>query len=399
MYFMEYEVTEAEALDYIQEVASDERSKSLREEIINPIINVLEQPKERKQYIDYGSTFLGANADMLAKEYPTKPVAFPRKYVDDVLGMFGFTVDGLKKTVKEILKVVNDKASFATIMANPTNIIHSIVLSYSDMIGNRELRDSARQQLGLCVYSNTFNKYFPSILNEGVMAYTYMSLDGSWGIVKSENMINWICDTTETAFGFWRSKLSLDMSPKILVDFLNRVRNSFNQNMHGLANKYYDNKDKGNLIGDDLKGDEDFVMTNNTTNIRNNLMRLIKDNDYYYYDKNKLYPSIARMKNVKTDTLYEYSTNKISYDDISLIMDVIFYVFIVKEGNTIEDINSTKFIGRITNLPTAVDRAISGKPIISPLAKKYEVDDNIVKAHICLVATYMLGRINDVNKK
>ena len=67
MYFMEYEVTEAEALDYIQEVASDERSKSLREEIINPIINVLEQPKERKQYIDYGSTFLGANADMLAK--------------------------------------------------------------------------------------------------------------------------------------------------------------------------------------------------------------------------------------------------------------------------------------------------------------------------------------------
>lgn len=399
MYFMEYEVTEAEALDYIQEVASDDKNKSLREEIINPIINILENEKSRKQYTDYGSKFLEANVDMLAKEYPTKPVAFPRKYVDDILAMFGFDVDGLKKTVKEILKTVNDKASFATIMANPTNIIHSIVLSYSDMIGNREIRDSARQQLGLCVYSNTFNKYFPSILNEGVMAYTYMSLDGSWGIVKSENMINWICDTMETAFGFWRSKLSLDMSPKILVDFLNRVRNSFNQNMHGLANKYYDNKDKGNLIGEDLKGDEDYVVTNNTTNVRNNLMRLIKDNDYYYYDKNKLYPTIAKMKNVNTESLFDYSTNKISYDDISLIMDIIFYVFIVKEGNTIEDINSSKFIGRITNLPTAVDRAIAGKPIISPLAKKYEVNESIVKAHICLVATYMLSRINDVNKK
>ena len=399
MFLMEYyDLSEEEALAIVQESATDAGSVTLREQIIDPIIAVLEKPKERKRYIDYGSDFLSANAEMLAKEYPTKSVSFPRKYVDDILDLFGFTVDTLKKTVKEILKSVNANTSFGTIMASPTNIIHSIVLSYSDMIGNRELRDSARQQLGLCVYSNTFNKYFPSTLNEGVMAYTYMNLDGSWGIVKSENMINWICDTTETAFGFWRSKLSLQMSPKILVDFLNRVRNSFNQNMHGLANKYYENKDKGNLIGEDLKGDEDYVVTSNTTNIRNNLMRLIKDKDTIYYDKDKLYPYIANMKNVKTDTLYEYSTSKISYDDISIIMDLIFYVFIVKEGNAVEDICSNKFVGRITNLPTAIDRAIQGKPVIAPLAKKYDVSDAIVKAHICLVAAYMMRRLNEANK-
>lgn len=394
---MEYDLSEAEAFNIIQE-ATDEHSVTLRETIINPIISVLEKPKERKRYIDYGSDFLSANAEMLAKEYPTKSVSFPRRYVDDVLDLFGFDVASLKKQVKEILASINDKTSFSTIIANPTNIIHSIVLSYSDMIGNRELRDSARQQLGLCVYSNTFNKYFPSTLNEGVMAYTYMNLNGSWGIVKSENMINWICDTTETAFGFWRAKLSLDMTPKTLVDFLNRVRNSFNQNMHGLANKYYENKDKGNLIGEDIKGDEEYLVTSNTTNIRNNLMRLIKDKDNVYYDKTVLYPYIANIKNVKVDTLYEYSTNKISYDDIALIIDLIFYVFIVKEGNSVEDITSNKFIGRITNLPTAIDRAIQGKPIISPMAKKYEADESIVKAHICLVAAYMMRRMNEANK-
>lgn len=397
MFLMEYDLSEAEAFNIIQE-ATDEHSVTLRETIINPIISVLEKPKERKRYIDYGSDFLSANAEMLAKEYPTKSVSFPRRYVDDVLDLFGFDVASLKKQVKEILASINDKTSFSTIIANPTNIIHSIVLSYSDMIGNRELRDSARQQLGLCVYSNTFNKYFPSTLNEGVMAYTYMNLNGSWGIVKSENMINWICDTTETAFGFWRAKLSLDMTPKTLVDFLNRVRNSFNQNMHGLANKYYENKDKGNLIGEDIKGDEEYLVTSNTTNIRNNLMRLIKDKDNVYYDKTVLYPYIANIKNVKVDTLYEYSTNKISYDDIALIMDLIFYVFIVKEGNSVEDITSNKFIGRITNLPTAIDRAIQGKPIISPMAKKYEADESIVKAHICLVAAYMMRRMNEANK-
>ena len=188
------------------------------------------------------------------------------------------------------------------------------------------------------------------------------------------------------------------MTPKTLVDFLNRVRNSFNQNMHGLANKYYENKDKGNLIGEDIKGDEEHLVTSNTTNIRNNLMRLIKDKDNVYYDKSILYPYIANIKNVKVDTLYEYSTNKISYDDIALIMDLIFYVFIVKEGNSVDDITSNKFIGRITNLPTAIDRAIQGKPIISPMAKKYETDESIVKAHICLVAAYMMRRMNEANK-
>lgn len=398
MFLMEYDLTEAEAFNIVMESGTDGKSKSLREEIINPIIAVLEKPAERKRYMDYGSGFLGDNADMLSKEYPTRPVSFPRKYVDGVLDLFGFTVDSLKATVKEILKSVNDKASFATIMANPTNIVHSIALSYSDMIGHRELRDSARQQLGLCVYSNTFNKYFPSTLNEGVMAYTYMNLDGSWGIVKSENMINWICDTTETAFGFWRAKLSLEMSPKILVDFLNRVRNSFNQNMHGLANKYYENKDKGNLIGEDLKGDEEYVVTGNTTNIRNNLMRLIKDKDHIYYGKDTLYPPIAKVKNVKADTLYDFATNKISYEDISMIIDIIFYVFIVKEGNTVEDMSTNKFLARITNLPTAVDRAIQGKPVIAPMSKKYKTDESIIKAYICLLASYMFRRMNDAKK-
>lgn len=79
-----------------------------------------------------------------------------------------------------------------------------------------------------------------------------------------------------------------------------------------------------------------------------------------------------------------------------MIIDTIFYVFISKEGNTIEDINTTKYISRITNLPTAIDRAVAGKPIIDRMAKKYSVDQTIVRAYICLIATYIMYRINDV---
>jgi hypothetical protein len=393
---MEQMVTEKEALNFIQEALYDPGNVKLRGELIDPVIRVLEKTEGRKQYIEYGSSFIGDNSEMLAREYPTKPVTFPRKYVNGLLGLFGFTVKSIRSVLRDILKSVNATKDFNTIVQSPTNVIHSIALFYSDMIMHRQLRDSARQQIGLSVYAIIYNKFFKTGLNEAVMTYTFMQLNNSWGIVKSENMINWICSSIETCYGFYRTKMSLNMSPQIMVDFLNRVRNTLNQNMRGLANKYYENVENGNLIGSDLTGSEDYVETNNYTTLKNNLLRLIKNKDELYYSQGTLYPAIANLKNVKMNTLYEYSTQKISLDDIGRIIDTIFYVFLVKEGNSLNDINSTKYISRITNLPTAVDRAIAGKPIILPFSKKYKVNDSIVKAHICLVATYIMRRINDV---
>lgn len=396
MFFMEQELTETEAMLIVQEAVHDPKNQKLREELIDPIISILEKGSGRKQYIDYGSSFLGENATMLSREYPTKAVTFPRKYVDGLFAMFGFTMKTFKVILKDVLKSVSSSTEFATITSSPTNVIHSVALYYADMIGNRQLRDSARQQLGLSVYAVIFNKYFPSGLNESVMTYTFMELDNSWGIVKSENIINWIASTVETSYGFYRTKMSLNMSAEIMVAFLNRLRNSMNQNMKGLSNRYYDNLENGNLIGADLTGDEDYVVTNNYTTLKNNLLRLIKNKDELYYTPGKLYPAIAKLKNVKMETLFDYSTKKIKHEDIGTIIDTIFYVFLVKEGHSVEDINSSAYIGRITNLPTAIDRAIAGKPIITPFSKKYKVDASIVKAHICLVATYILNRINDV---
>ncbi|MBR5296314.1 MAG: hypothetical protein IKU29_00385 [Parabacteroides sp.] len=393
---MEQELTEAEAIMFVQEAVHDPKNQKLREELIDPIIEILEKPSGRKQYIEYGSSFLGENATMLAKEYPTKAVTFPRKYVDGLFAMFNFTMKSFKQVLKDVLKSVSSSTEFATITSSPTNVIHTVALYYSDMIGNRLLRDSARQQLGLSVYAVIFNKYYKTGLNESVMTYTYMQLDNSWGIVKAENIINWISTTVETAYGFYRTKLSLNMSASILVAFLNRLRNSMNQNMRGLGNKYYDNLENGNLIGADITGDEDHVVTNNYTVLKDNLLRLIKNRDELYYTQGKLYPAIAKLKNVKMESLFEYSTTKIKYEDIGRIIDNIFYVFLVKDGHSVDEINSATYIGRITNFPTAVDRAIAGKPIILPYSKKYKVDDTIVKAHICLVATYILNRINDV---
>jgi len=404
MFFMEQDTDIYEEQSYLFDMimeAGDNSKNSeaiqfMRVNIVDPIVDTLSKPANKKKYIDHGVEFLDANAEMLAREFPTKRVTFPRKYVDRCLEIFGFTTDTFRKTTKEMAKYVDASKDFKTIAATPTNLIHAVVLYYADMIGHRQLRDSARQQLGLTVYGLIFNKYFPKAEPSiPVMTYTYMQLDHTWNLVKSENVINWIGSTVESCFGFFRSSLSLDMSPKVLVDFLNRVRTSFNQNMRLLANRYHDNLNNGNKIGDDTKGgdDEEYVETKSTSGIRNTLLRMIRQNDRDYHTNGRLYKAIAQQKNVKQNELFELA-QRVQKEDISNIIDLILYVFITKEGNEIKDINSSKYISRITNFPTAIDRAIAGKPVIAPFSKKYKCKDEYTRAYICVLATFILMKIN-----
>lgn len=400
MFITEYEMTEAEAFSFFVESANEEAALLLKEKLVDPIYEKLSHPNIRKKYIEYGDQFIAANADMLAKEYPTKAVSFPRLYVDGVNELFGFTKKQLTAIVKELLNTVNDKANWYHITESVTNVLHTITLVYSDIIQHRQLRDSARQQLGLTMWSRMYQKYWGStpVLNEALMAYTYSELNQTWDLVKSENMINWIIGLTDGAFQHHRSKLDLDMSPKALANFLNELRNRFNQSTQHLSNRYYENKDKGVAVGDDVTANDDYVETNAYINLRNALILFIKNNDRTYWTEGDLYKVTAKYKDVDSTELFDFATKKIKYSEIATIMDMIFYVFLVKEGNSIKDINSAKYVKRITNFPTAVDRAIKGKPIIEPLMKKYDVSDTIVRAYICLIATYILQRINDVNE-
>lgn len=401
MFFLEQAFTEEEAMVFVQEASHSPENQLLHDEIIDPIIQVLNTPKGRNDYIRFGNEFLEANSEMLSKEFPTKAVSFPRAYVDNVFALFGFEQKSFKELLKQLLKSVNDKTAFHTIVQSPTNVIHTFALYYSDMYmssTNRKLRDSARQQMGLSVYNNVFNHFFhPPHPIESTMAYVYMNLDNSWGLVKSENIVNWIGNTVETAYGFYRTKMDLNMSVTLLVQFLNRIRSSFRQNMRGLANQYFANanSENGNLVGSDVAGSDEYFVSTNTTKIRENLVRKIQGKDQLYVDKGNLYAGIGRLKNVKVDTLYDFAQT-IDSKDIAMVIDTIFYVFIVRDGNKIEDINSSKYITRITNFPTAIDRAIAGRPVISMLSKKYKIDQSIVKAYICLIATYIMYRINDV---
>lgn len=401
MFINEYFATEEEVLSLIQESTVLGQSSICKEKLVDPIISVLEHPENRKKYIEYGNKFLEDNAEMLAKEYPTKRATYPHHYVDGVLEMFGFTVDSLKKLINMLEKEVKGSIMINTTMkSKPTSFVHTVVLIYADMSLNRELRDSARQQMGLSLYDKNFVKYFEKCYNESVMAYTYMELSHSWNLVKCENIINWIGDTMDIAFAFCKSKLSINMDVDAIIFFLQRVNNAFNQNFRQLGNKYYPNLNDGKaLVGKDSDNEMDqYVVTNNYTKIRENIIRLIKSKDPLYFTNGDLYAGIARLKSIKREDLYNFAMT-IDHKDIAMIIDNILYVFIVKEGNSISDINSTKYISMITKtFPTQIDRCMKGRPVVLPLCKKYKISDGIVKGYISLIATYLMNRINDVKQ-
>ena len=78
MFISEQVFNEEEVLSLFQEAVSDPQKRNLlREELIDPVIEVLSTSDGRREYIRLGNEFLEANAEMLSKEYPTKAVSFP----------------------------------------------------------------------------------------------------------------------------------------------------------------------------------------------------------------------------------------------------------------------------------------------------------------------------------
>ena len=73
--------------------------------------------------------------------------------------------------------------------------------------------------------------------------------------------------------------------------------------MRLLANQYFANanSENGNLVGSDVSGSDEYFVSNNTTKIREALVRRINGKDQLYVEKGNIYSGIARLKNVNVE--------------------------------------------------------------------------------------------------
>jgi hypothetical protein len=378
---------------------SESKVDDFRRLMFDPILDKLENsPSIRKKYIDLGAEFIEVNAEMLAAQYPTKIPIFPKKYVDRVIELFGFDTAELRKIVDDLLKTVDNKIWKDFRYVHATNMIHVIVLMYADMAFSHDLRRSARQQIGLTVYEAVFRKWFPlGFADEKIMQMAYSSFDKTWGLVKQENVVNWIGYQVDVSYQYWKTKLSINRDLVTVVLFIGRVRSTINQAMRLIRDAFARHEDLGHLVGNDTDGDDQYVITSDHTTLKNNIVKFITEKDAFFWDpESVLYSGVAKAKNVKAAELHELVT-KADIKDHAWIIDTILYVFLSRDGHEVADISSAKYLNKITNMPTQVDRAIRNKPIIDPLVKRYKTTSDLVKAWIILLAFYINQRINRID--
>jgi len=390
----------------IQEAMDDTQTSKFKELIMDPIIDKLENsPSVRKRYIEFGTEFVEANAEWLSREYPTLAVSYPRRYVDKLVELFGWTTSEIKNIISDIIADEVPRTNKATgekgvntdfRVMTPTNFIHTVVLNYADMKLSTELRKSARQQLGMSIYDVVYTKWFKArYIDEKIMAYTYGTLDRTFGLVQAENVVTWINNQIDVSYQFWKSKISLNLSTLTIVLFLGRVFTTFDQAMGLLAKRFHANYGFSGLVGSDTQN-SDHVVTDNFNTLKNNLLRLIRTKDSVYWNRDSiLYDGIAKMKKVKADELHELAI-RVEIEDIDRIITLILYCFITKDGNDIKDIQSNKYYEAITKFPTKIDRVIERKPVIAPFVKKYETTAELCKAYIVMLAVYIMHKLNDI---
>lgn len=391
----------------IQESMDEDKLSKFKELIMDPIIDKLENsPSVRKRYIEFGTEFVEANAEWLSREYPTLTVSYPRRYVDKLVELFGWTTAEIKKIVTDLCldhDEIPPDPSDGKVKVNrdfrvmtPTNFIHTVVLNYSDMKLQTELRKSARQQLGMSIYDVVYAKWFKArYIDEKIMAYTYGTLDRTFGLVQAENVVTWINNQIDVSYQFWKSKISLNLSTLTIVLFLGRVFTTFDQAMGLLAKRFHENYGFSGLVGSDTQN-SDHVVTDNFNTLKNNLIRLIRTKDSMYWNRDSiLYDGVAKMKKVKANELHDLAI-KVEIEDIDNIITLILYCFLTKDGNDVKDIQSHKYYEAITKFPTKIDRVIERKPVIAPFVKKYKTSAELCKAYIVLLAIYIMNKLNEI---
>ena len=115
MYINEQFITEEDVLFILETESVLDKSSNCKQYLIDPVFDKLDDINIRKKFIEFGDQFLELNTEMLSKEYPTTRVKYPRRYVDSLFEMFGFSLE----SINHILDIC-EKDIKGTIIMNQT---------------------------------------------------------------------------------------------------------------------------------------------------------------------------------------------------------------------------------------------------------------------------------------
>lgn len=290
------------------------------------------------------STYLDRNNDKLTTAGPVDRPVFSDMDMEQVYHATGLQPADLKDAVKKSHYI---QGKWVT-MTKPMNVALPLVIRYYLRNKNDEMANVALIYLSLSMYPLLHYRFLKYGANEQIMNYTINNLSNKFKIKQLGTVYAALVETSQKALQLHEKRL-ITGTDKDIVDFINDVQTRITSFLKNIAREYYINHEKKlylNLDSDNYEEDNyheadsnTFAVERLTNKISLNLVVDGPNMRYVQTSANLCSVSVSELRNyVNTMVIGE------KREDIRNIIEAILFLFIFDSHNSVEEINSNKFM-------------------------------------------------------
>mgnify|MGYP001134238226 CR=1 FL=1 len=340
-------------------------------------------------------TFINNNATALSTKYPSTNVLIPGKMVDMILKASGIDDAKTPNAVSELLDALDAKTDFKSISKSPHQIIFTGMLIAATEMNDKALIDDMLLFVAFTIYPLIFRKYFPVTDPNGfAMEEALTVASKKFYITKTKNLLEWVRILVDVPYKFYREKFaSRSVSDLLYVQFLNRVRNTMNQQFKSLYAIYKKAYDRRAIV---KQQDGDFVtLGSNADKVQIYTMSIttsITDMGF----RSKVCSSAAQYTKTPSDAIAkyvkEYMKHPKEYGLSDMVQSLLTVFFNVGGKNDFLAV----MLKQYSKIWSSKDKkyADAKKYLISLEKKLTEFDDTYIHRHLFGVYLYFVILIN-----
>lgn len=290
------------------------------------------------------SNFLDRNNEKLATIGPLNQIIF----LGDDIDILYKCIEVEPQFIKDIIKKSSTIKSNWQIMNNPFNSAIAMAIRYYKLSKNEDMVQILLIYLTMSMYPTLFFKYFKYGANENVMNYTINNLSNKFKIKQLGTIYAALIDTTKVCYDSNNDKL-IRGNDKDIIDFIMDEKTRLNSLLRKISNEYYTNKEQGKY----MNSDSDCYDEDNYHEADSNSYAIERITNDIVLQLTVNGPSIslvniaAKMSQVSVSELRNYVNTMVingNREEIKTIVECILFLYLFDSQNTIQDLNSNKFL-------------------------------------------------------
>lgn len=318
----------------------------IRDELYPIVEKSLKDKKNERMITDAINRFIDKNSDYLSQIGPTYLIVMGDSDKEKIYEAVNLDIKTIK-TVREKSPAIK-KESF--IMANPFYIVLALLMHHYTIYPNREMRNLVSFTLAFAIYPLRHKLYYKYGVQENIMNYTINNLSNKYKIKQKGNLMIALTETAHGAYELYEEDFKT-FDDDTIVQYILSAYTRINSVLKKISNQYYENHKKGNYLNteyDDANPDNYRESSSSIQDVER-LVNKVAMSLTIDGPPSKLIKTAANMNKVSVNELRNYltvlTTDK-NIDDIKKLLESIIHLFIFDETehNSIEEINSVKFL-------------------------------------------------------